>query len=157
MFFTGDEPTPERVEMHRAAHGRSTLLIYAAMSPHKLLVFASLALLPGCFLTRDTVNQPIAQERVVQLKRWMSTEEVLSLLGAPMEVIQLGRRSAWRYDHQRTKRTGLTLFVVTALNTDTQEDRLWLFFDESDRLSAFGSTLQASSSEWVLPWVDSHE
>lgn len=127
------------------------------MSPKKLLVFASLALLPGCFLTRDTVNQPIAQERVVQLKQGMSSAEVLQLLGGPMEVVQLGRRSAWRYDHQRTKRTGLILLVVTALNTDTQEDRLWLFFDETDHLSAFGSTLQASSSEWVLPWVDSHE
>jgi hypothetical protein len=124
------------------------------------IALASLLLLPlapGCFLTRDTTNQPLQEERIVKLARWMTAEEVLGLLGGPMEVVQLGRRSAWRYDHQRTKRTGLTLFVVTALNTDTQEDRLWLFFDEQDRLAAFGSTLQASSSEWVLPWSDSHE
>lgn len=126
----------------------------------RTIALAALLLLPlaqGCFLTRDTVNQPLQEERIVKLAPGMSTGEVLSLLGGPMEVVQLGRRSAWRYDHQRTKRTGLTLVVVTALNTDTQEDRLWLFFNEYDRLAAFGSTLQASSSEWVLPWVDSHE
>ncbi|MBM3991223.1 MAG: outer membrane protein assembly factor BamE [Planctomycetes bacterium] len=121
---------------------------------------APLLLLPlvqGCLLTRDTVNQPLDEARVVKLARQMSSSDVLELLGGPMEVVQLGRRSAWRYDHQNTKRTGLTLVVATALNTDTQEDRLWLFFDEHDRLAAFGSTLQASSSEWALPWVDSHE
>ncbi len=126
----------------------------------RTLFLAALLLLPlaqGCFLTRDTVNQPLQEECIVKLAPGLSSEEVLELLGGPMEVVQLGRRSAWRYDHQRTKRTGLTLFVVTALNTDTQEDRLWLFFNEDDRLAAFGSTLQASSSEWVLPWVDSHE
>lgn len=126
----------------------------------RTFVLAALLLLPlaqGCFMTRDTVNQPLQEERIVQLAPGLSSGEVLELLGGPMEVVQLGRRSAWRYDHQRTKRTGLTLVVVTALNTDTQEDRLWLFFNEYDRLAAFGSTLQASSSEWVLPWVDSHE
>lgn len=126
----------------------------------RTIPFAILLLLPltqGCFMTRDTVNQPLQEEHIIKLAPGMSAGEVLSLLGGPMEVVQLGRRSAWRYDHQRTKRTGLTLVVVTALNTDTQEDRLWLFFNEFDRLAAFGSTLQASSSEWVLPWVDSHE
>jgi len=126
----------------------------------RTIALASLLLLPltqGCFMTRDTVNQPLQEERIVKLAPDMSTGEVLGLLGGPMEVVQLGRRSAWRYDHQRTKRTGLTLVVVNALNTDTQEDRLWLFFNEFDRLAAFGSTLQASSSEWVLPWFDSHE
>jgi len=126
----------------------------------RTIALASLLLLPlaqGCFLTRDTVNQPLQEERVAKLAPGMSAGDVLGILGGPMEVVQLGRRSAWRYDHQRTKRAGLTLFVVTALNTDTQEDRLWLFFDEQDRLAAFGSTLQASSSEWVLPWSDSHE
>ena len=83
--------------------------------------------------------------------------QALELLGAPTEVIQLGRRSAWRYDHTVVKRTGLTVIVFTAINSDTQSDRAWLFFDENDVLTHFGSTLTAETSEWVPPWFTSHE
>ena len=114
--------------------------------------------LAGCFLTRDTTNVPLEPERIARLEPGVTTAtQALELLGGPVEVVQLGRRSAWLYEHQRTKRSGLFLFVFTALNTDTQQDRLWLFFDENDVLRHAGATLDAKSAEWVMPWSDSHE
>lgn len=114
--------------------------------------------LPGCFLARDTINAPIQPARVAQLQSGVTTAaQALEILGGPVEVVQLGRRSAWRYDHVRTKRTGASILVATAINEDTQEDRLWLFFDEHDVLKHYGATLTASGAEWVLPWEASHE
>jgi hypothetical protein len=114
--------------------------------------------LAGCFLARDTTNEPIRPGRVAGLVAGSTTaSRALELLGAPTDVVQLGKRSAWRYDHAVTKRAGLTLLVFTAINTDTQSDRAWLFFDEDQVLTHFGTTLAADEAEWVLPWRDSHE
>lgn len=124
------------------------------MRPTFLAALLLLPLAQGCFMTRDTVNQPLREERIAELSPGMTSEQVLALLGAPMEVVQLGRRSAWRYDHQVTKRTGLFVVVATALNTDAQEDRLWLFFNELDTLAAYGATLQADEAKWRLPWAE---
>jgi hypothetical protein len=75
-------------------------------------------------------------------------------MGAPNEVVQLGRRSAWRYDHSNGKVAGLTLFVVTFVNRDTRTDRVWFFFDEQDRLSHMGSSFEAADADWAMPWQD---
>ena len=115
-------------------------------------------LLTGCFLTRDTINEPLRPARLAELVPGETTAgRALELLGAPSDVVQLGRRSAWRYDHTVSRQTGLFLIVFTAINNDVQSDRLWLFFDEHDVLRHHGSTLAAKSSEWVLPWLESHE
>jgi hypothetical protein len=129
----------------------------AAMRSRALLLALTLPL-AGCFLSRDMVNEPVRAKRISQLVAGTTTAaQALEILGAPTEVIQLGRRSAWRYDRTVTKRSGLTLIVFTALNEDTQSDRAWLFFDENEVLTHFGSTLTAADSEWAMPWVDSHE
>ncbi len=123
------------------------------------LVCLSLAapLLGGCFLSRNTVNVPLHAERSAALAPGRSTQsEVLAALGAPNEVVQLGYRSAWRYDHTVEKRAGLSLIVVTLINTDVQQDRLWMFFDEHGVLACFGATLDADEAVYELPWSDSH-
>jgi hypothetical protein len=67
-------------------------------------------------------------------------------------VVQLGRRSAWRYDFTNSKRAGFSIVVVTLLNEDSRSDRAWLFFDENLVLIGAGSTLQADASEFAMPW-----
>lgn len=119
-----------------------------------------LALLPlsGCFLTRDATNAPLNPAQVATLEPGTSTaNDVLAALGAPSEVIQLGRRSAWRYDHTVNKRTALFLVVLGFMSADTQQDRVWVFFDEADRLAHIGSTLTAETAKYAPPWDDSHE
>jgi hypothetical protein len=112
-----------------------------------------LSLLPGCFLARTTTNEPLCAQRIAALKVGQSTaQDALTALGAPHDVVQLGRRSAWRYDFTNSKRAGFSIVVVTLLNEDSRSDRAWLFFDENLVLIGAGSTLQADASEFAMPW-----
>jgi hypothetical protein len=124
----------------------------------RLAALLMLAPLAGCYLSRSTTNEPIEPQRVARLVPGETTQaQALELLGAPTEVVQLGRRSAWGYDHALQKQAGLWLLVVGLLNTDTQQDRVWLFFEEDGRLAAAGATLSASSAVYELPWSRTHE
>lgn len=115
----------------------------------------TMLLTPGCFLTRTTIDSAPAREALTQLRPGETTAtQVVALLGAPREVVQLGRRSAYRYEEVEQKRAGLFLLVVTFFNDDAQSDRTWVFFDEDDVLSHVGSTLLADDAEWAMPWFD---
>jgi len=116
---------------------------------------AALALFASCFVARETTNAPLSYEHVAQLHPGETTaQEVAELLGAPSEVVQLGFRSAWRYNHVESKRAGIFLLVVTFLDTDARSDRVWVFFDENDVLTNVGSTFEADGAEWQMPWQD---
>jgi hypothetical protein len=124
----------------------------------QLALASVLLLLPGCFLSRNFVNQPITGPNVAKLVPGTTTaDEALALLGAPSEVVQLGKRSAWRYEHTLNKTAGFTVIVFSALNSDIQSDRVWLFFDENDVLKHVGATLTAGTAEWAMPWSKEHE
>ena len=117
-----------------------------------LLVTLSIAL-QGCYLARQTQNDPLHAERIARLVPGTSTaKEVVEVLGAPTEVVQLGRRTAYEYDYTATKDTGLSLLVVWLRNTDTRADRAWVFFDEHEVLTHVASSLHASDASYALPW-----
>jgi outer membrane protein assembly factor BamE (lipoprotein component of BamABCDE complex) len=123
-----------------------------------LCVAAVVLVLPGCFISRTLVNEPIEAASVSKLVPGTTTaDEVLALLGAPTEVVQLGKRSAWRYDHLVSKTAGLWLIVVGVLNVDSQSDRVWLFFDENDVLKHAGATLTANKAAYSFPWENDHD
>jgi hypothetical protein len=125
-------------------------------SPFAALVLALAC--TGCFLARDSTNEPLARRDLSKFVVGQSTaQDVATAMGAPNEVVQLGRRSAWRYDHSHGKVAGLTLFVVTFVNRDTRTDRIWFFFDEQDRLSHVGSSFEADDADWAMPWQDLSE
>lgn len=112
-----------------------------------------LALLPGCFLSRSHLNQPIAPETVERIVPSTTTAgEVAELLGAPLEVVQLGYRSAWRYEFTVEKQAALFLFLVGLRGVDNQADRVWVFFDEEGVVSHVGSTFAADEAGFDLPW-----
>lgn len=118
--------------------------------------FASLA--PACFVSRTSFNTPLRAQVIEQLAPHHTTaREVTELLGAPNEVVQLGQRTAYRYDFTNTKRAGLTLIVVTLLNDDTRSDRVWLFFGADDVLTHLGTTFDGAKTEYAMPWEDVHE
>jgi hypothetical protein len=125
-----------------------------SMAPPQLIVLALLALgLQGCLVSRATFNEPLAREALAQLEVGRSdATDVVRLLGAPTEVVQLGLRFAHRYDHTVTKRTGLILIVVGFLETQTRSDRSWLFFDEQGRLTHHGTTFEAGAARYGMPW-----
>jgi len=117
------------------------------------LLALALVLSPSCFISRQTFNEALDPEAVAGLEPGRSTAtDAVELLGAPSDVIQLGHRSAWRYDHVVAKRAALFLLVFVAMNEDSHSDRLWLFFDQDGLLTHMGSTLAADLAEYDMPW-----
>lgn len=108
--------------------------------------------LAGCFLSRSTANPVLPPEAVAQIVPGQSTaDDVTRLLGAPNEVVQLGRRSAWRYEHTVEKQSAAFLILLGLRGVDTQSDRVWVFFDEADNVLHVGSLFQASEAEYDVP------
>ncbi len=112
-------------------------------------------LLSSCFISRERSNEPLQKSRIDSLAIGTSTAtEVAQTLGAPTEVVQLGKRSAWRYDFTTTKTSGFTIIIISFLNADRRSDRCWLFFDESSVLRHVGTTLDADDTRYAMPWQD---
>jgi outer membrane protein assembly factor BamE (lipoprotein component of BamABCDE complex) len=121
------------------------------------LLLVSVAVASGCFTARDTTNEPLDAEKIASLQPGETrAADVVELLGAPTEVVQLARRSAYRYDFTNSKRSGLFLIVANFINEDTRSDRLWVFFDDAQVLSHLGLTLQGDASEYAMPWEPLH-
>jgi hypothetical protein len=122
--------------------------------PLLLLAVAS----AGCAFGRQDVNEPIEDAVLRAFQPGATTaKQVVEKLGAPTEVVQLGKRSAYRYDATRTKSTVLFLGIVNFANQDARQDRVWLFFDDKDVLLHFGATLSTHRTQYALPWEDVHE
>ena len=118
-----------------------------------LLVFA-----PACGIARQATNDPLDAVAIKQLVPGRTTaREVVERLGGPNEVVQLGRRTAYRYDSAKTKSAVLFLLLVNFANQDTRQDRLWVFFDESDVLTHYGATYGTHRTQYAMPWEDVHE
>lgn len=123
----------------------------------RLLPAFLLLFLGSCFMSRAVTNVPLERAKFEQLRPGTTTaKEVVELLGAPTEVIQLGSRSAYRYDFTNLKREGFTVILFTCLNEDTRADRAWLFFDAKDVLTHVGSTFEGNQARYALPWDDVH-
>ena len=123
------------------------------MGTRLIIATLALSLLPGCFLSKAHVNASLDAQAMETLIPGQSTaDDVLDLLGAPMDVVQLWNRSAWRYDHTQTKDSRLFLVIVIFGNTESKQDRIWVFFDANDVLTHIGGTFEANDVEWGLPF-----
>ena len=124
----------------------------------KLLLLPLLSFLPGCFVSRSGINEPLNAELARLLEPGTTTaREVVELLGGPNEVVQLGRRSAYRYGATSTKTAIFTVVVLTLRNEDTRQDRLWVFFDENDILTHYGATFASHRTQYSMTWEDIYE
>ena len=134
---------------------RTALLSFRPLSALALL--AALAL-SGCFLSRSDTNEPLAPDHFRKLRPGVTrAKEAVELLGAPTEVVELGQRSAYRYDATTLKRAGFTVIVLTMLGEDQRQDRAWLFFDAQDVLTHYATTFGVHRTQYALPWEDVHE
>ena len=114
--------------------------------------------LPSCLISRSSANEPLDPSIVRSLTPGTTTaKECVERLGAPSEVVWLGARSAYRYDHRIGKQSGLLLLIFGLYNSDEREDRVWLFFDEKNVLSHVGATYASHRPQHAMPWEDIHE
>lgn len=122
------------------------------------LAVCTVLTLAACAIGRQETNGPIDAQVVATLKPGVTTaKEVVEKLGAPTDVVQLGRRVAYRYDASATKSAGLFLLVFNMFGQDTRSDRVWVFFDEQDVLTHYGASLAVHRTQYALPWEDVHE
>ncbi|MBK7645594.1 MAG: hypothetical protein IPJ19_21610 [Planctomycetes bacterium] len=99
----------------------------------------------------STSNEPLRKKHREVHAGTTTAKEAIEILGAPTEVIQLGTRSAYRYDFTTLKRAGFSIIILSFLNEDTRADRAWLFFDAHDVLTHVGSTLEGNEAEYAMP------
>jgi hypothetical protein len=112
----------------------------------------------GCAFARQDTNDPLDAVAVRALAPGTTTaRQVVERLGAPTDVVQLGKRTAYRYDATSAKSTVLFLLVVNFANQDTRSDRVWLFFDEHDVLTHYGASFATHRPQYAMPWEDVHE
>ena len=124
-------------------------LVTQALLASLLLVGSS-----SCFLSRVDIQQPISPQVVHALEPGVHTAaDVVERMGAPSEVVQLGHRSAYRYEYQRNKTTGMFMIIVGLQGVDQRSDRVWVFFDEQDKLTHVAATFEAENAEFELPFL----
>ena len=112
----------------------------------------------ACAFFRNSENEPLDPTVIGMLQPGKTTAlEATRLLGGPSQVVQLGERSAYRYDHTLTKGAGIILILVNIATLDTRSDRLWLFFDSDQVLTHFGATFAGHRPEYAFPWSDLHD
>ena len=112
----------------------------------------------ACGIARQGTNEPLDAVAIRALEPGKTTaREVTERLGAPSEVVQLGRRTAYRYDAATAKGAILILVLANFGNFDSRSDRLWVFFDEKDVLSHYGATFGTHRTQYSMPWEDIHE
>lgn len=98
-----------------------------------------------------TQDQPLDPAVISQLAPGTNTAgDVVRLLGAPNQVVELGSGSAWLYQATNAKSMGLWLIVFGTFGKDAQADRCWVFFDKDDVLTHYGATLNADKSEYHI-------
>lgn len=128
------------------------------MKSAPLLLLLPLLALSSCGIARMESNDPIDAAVVRTFEPGKTTaREVVERLGAPTEVVQLGRRAAYRYDASSSKSAGLVLVVFNMFAQDMRTDRVWVFFDEKDVLTHCGATYGTHRTQYALPWEDVHE
>ncbi|MDA8592890.1 outer membrane protein assembly factor BamE [Planctomycetota bacterium] len=112
----------------------------------------AVSILPGCFFSRSRTNPELSPELASQIIPQQSTAaDVTELLGAPNEVVQLGLRTAWRYEHTVEKQSAAFLVLLGLRGVDTQSDRVWVFFDADGNVTNIGTQFQASEAEYDVP------
>lgn len=123
-----------------------------------LLLVPFLVLICSCVMSRASENVPLDAASLWSLHPGSTTaREVVELLGAPDDIVQLGRRSAYRYRFTSAKHAELILIVVNFVNTDSRSDRAWLFFDENQVLTHAGLSFEAAGTEYAMPWENVHD
>ena len=128
----------------------------------KTTALACLFLLPltftSCFLGNTGVNQPLDPGVVRSIKPGTAAAEVVAKMGAPDEVVQLGRRTAYRYSHTIEKGTGSFWILLGLYNEDNRRDMAWFFFDEDQKLTHMASTFQSHRAGFhALPWSNIYD
>jgi len=105
----------------------------------------------SCYMGQATQDQVLDSTAIEQLQPGQhAAGDVVRLLGAPNEVVELGDGSAWLYQSINAKSMGMWLILFGAFGTDNQSDRCWVFFNSAGILTHYGASFNAEDAEYHL-------
>jgi len=120
-----------------------------------LLCCASL----GCVLSQSTEGTGINDDQVGAIVPGSSTRaDVVRVLGAPDKIIYSNREHdalverAFEYDRSRRKTTYFTVILFSAARSDTNADRVVVFFDDAGVVEDIGVRLDMDRPRYGTPW-----
>jgi outer membrane protein assembly factor BamE (lipoprotein component of BamABCDE complex) len=119
-----------------------------------VLAFLLMFLCSGCFVLGTNKNyHPFESEALSSVKPGQTTaQEILSLFGAPTEMVKLSNGNAYIYHRSVAKGTVIWLIFISFGNYDKQADQIVFFFDNNDLLTNYGVSLNAKNAEYGLPF-----
>ena len=81
-----------------------------------------------------------------------SASDVTRLFGPPNKIVKLSNGNAYVYERSIEKATGLWLVVLTFGNWDKQYDRMAFFINKDDVVTHFGSSFNAETASYAMPF-----
>ena len=106
--------------------------------------------LVGCVDINDKRGVEVTWQpgAVNQLQKGKSTrKDVLTLLGPPSQVINLGEESVLYYLYERSVAQGMILILYNTFDRDTEYDRAVFFFDANDVLTEYATHINVVPEE----------
>jgi outer membrane protein assembly factor BamE (lipoprotein component of BamABCDE complex) len=126
------------------------------------LLAVLLALLPvaqGCVVFgRTQKDHRIEADRVSQVQKGMTKEQVTTILGAPQEIIFSNkehdplREHAYVFEYNVQKGTAIVLGLVNFGNLDEKRDRAIVFFGQDDRVINVAHSLRGEQAGYGFPF-----
>ena len=97
--------------------------------------------------------QPFDTQHLSELKIGVTTAgEICQMFGAPAEMLELTNGNAYLYRRSVAKATGLSLILISFGKYDKQYDQMAFFFDQENRLTHYGISLDAGKAAYGLPF-----
>ncbi len=124
-----------------------------------LVLLAVLAGVQGCVVFgRRQTDQPIVPERLAQVEKGMTKNQVTDLLGAPQEIVFSNkqhdplREHAYIYEYKIERGTAILFGVVNFGNLDDKRDRAIVFFGDDDKVSNVAASLHGDQARFGFPF-----
>jgi hypothetical protein len=108
----------------------------------------------GCFVLGTNKNyHAFDSEALGNVQPGQTTAaEILSLFGAPTEMVEMSNGNAYVYHRSVAKGTVVWLVLISFGNYDKQTDQLVFFFDNNDLLTHYGMSLNAKDAKYGFPF-----
>ena len=107
---------------------------------------------------RQQFENPIGAEKVQQVQKGMSKDQVAEILGAPNEITFSNKEHdplrvfAYTYEHSVTRHTVVFFAIINFGNSDEKKDRVIVFFDDDERVASVGASLYADEATYGFPF-----
>jgi hypothetical protein len=108
----------------------------------------------GCAIFgRGKDFKPFDENSLKQVTAGSSTAaDVTRLFGPPNKIVKLSNGNAYLYERSIDKATGLWLVVLTFGNWDKQYDRIAFFINNEDTVTHIGSSFNAETASYAMPF-----